>query len=321
VTRFVLRAVTPLACGLSCALALALALAACGGGGGSDSTAKDLLEQTFAKTASDLKSGRLVVDAKLEPEGVLALGGPITLKVSGQFSGVQTARLPRFDLDAEARIAGRRLPAGAISDGKRAFLELDGDHYAVDRRILGKLRSRTGAAGIASLGIDPRRWITDAREQGSERLGGIDTVRIAGAVDVPALLADLQTGAGGAGGGPSAPKQRSAQQRKRIAEAVKSARVQLWSGKQDKILRQLLVRLEFDFPPGSEPPITGLDEGKIELRARIDDVNAARVKPSAPARSRPLSKLRDSGVAGLVRCLAEAIGEGKSVAPCAADLL
>lgn len=305
---------TFLACGLLCVLALA----ACGGDGAGDSTAaKDLLEQTFAKTASDLKSGRLVVDGKLAPEGVLALGGPITLKVSGPFSYMRARQLPSFDLAAQARIAGRRLPAGAISDGKHAFLVFDGDHYAVDGKRLGKLRARSAAGGIAALGIDPRRWIKDAQEKGSQRLGGVDTVRIAGGVDVPALLADVEQLVGRL----PAPKQGSTQQRKRITEAVKSARVELWSGKQDKILRQLLVRVEFDFPAGSEPPIMGLDKGMIELRARVFDVNAARVKVSAPARARPLSKLRDSGVAGLVKCLAKAIGEHKSLAPCAVDLL
>lgn len=311
-TRSILRAMTLLAGGLLCALALA----ACGGG--SDSTAaRNLLEQTFATTARDLNSGRLVVDAKLEPEGVLALGGPITLKVTGPFSGAQARRLPSFDLAAAARVAGRRLPAGAISDGRHAYLVLDGDHYALDAKRVGKLRSGQGAAGIASLGIDPRRWIKDPQEKGSQRLAGVDTVRIAGGIDVPALLADVEKLIGRLPG----PKHGSARQRKQIADAVKSARVELWSGKRDKLLRQLLVRVQFDFPPGSEPPVMGLDKGKIELRARVDDVNAVRAKVSAPARSRPLSKLRDRGVAGLVKCLAEAIGKGTSVAPCAADLL
>lgn len=313
--RSVLRAVTPLACGLLCALALA----ACGDDSGSESTgAKRLLEQTFATTATALRSGRLDVNAKLEPEGLLALGGPITLKASGPFVVSQASGLPSFDLDAEARIAGRRLRAGAISDGKRAYLELDGDHYVVDDELSDRLRSGAAAAATASLGIDPRRWISDAREDGSEQVGGVDTARIVGAIDVPRLLADLQTGAGGAA---PPPGRGSAEQRKRIAAAVKSAEVEVWSGKQDKIVRQLLVRVQFDFPARTKPPIAGLDKGQIELRSRIDDVNGVTATITAPARSRPFSELPDSGVGGLVKCLSEAVGRGSGVARCAANLL
>lgn len=311
--RSVLRAVTLLACVLACAPVLA----GCGGDGSESTGAKRLLEQTFDTTAAAVKSGRLNVDATLEPEGLLALGGPVTLRITGPFAVSRATGLASFDLDAQAWIAGRRLPAGAVSDGQRVYLKLDGDHYALDETFLDKLRSGEGAAGIVSLGIDPRRWITDAQEKGMEQVGGVETVRIAGGIDVPKLLADVEKVVG------TLPlsERGSAQQRKQIADAVKSAGVEVWSGKEDKILRQLRVRVQFDFPAGTRPPVAGLDKGKIELRARIDDVNGVTAKISAPARSRPFSELPDTGVAGLVKCITEAVGQGRSVALCAARLL
>lgn len=305
---------------LACVLTCAVVLAACGSDDGGDSTgAKRQLEQAFVTTATSVKSGRLTFDAKLDPEGLLALGGPFTLKVTGPFAVSRPAGLARFDLDADARVAGRRIPAGAISDGKDVYLELDGDHYKLDDETADKLRSGDGAAGLLALGIDPRAWITDVQENGTERLGGVETVRLRGAVNVPRLIRDVLTGAGG--GALPAGKQGSAQQREDLADAVKSADVEVWSGQDDKILRQLLVRIKFDFPSGARPPVPGLDKGTIELRGRIDDVNGVTPEITAPARSRPFSQLPDTGVAGLVKCVTEAVGQGASVARCAASLL
>jgi hypothetical protein len=314
VTRTVLRAVTLLACVFACALVVA----ACGSDGGSESTgAQRLLEDTFATTATDVKSGRLTVDVKLDPEGLLALGGPITLKATGPFEVSADSKLPSFDLRAVAEVAGNQLRAGALSDGKNAYLELDGDDYILEDTFLDKLRSGEGAVGIAALGIDPRGWITDVQEKGSEQVGGVDTVHLTGGIDAPKLLADVEKIVGTLPAG----KQGSAQQRKDIADAVKSAQVEVWSGKQDKILRQLLVKVAFDFPSGATPPIPGLDKGKVELRARIDGVNGVKANVATPSRSKPLSELPDSGVGGLVKCVMEAVAKGDSLATCAASLL
>jgi hypothetical protein len=312
VNRLVPRALTLLACVLACAVALP----ACGGDDGGESDGpRRLLAQTFETTATKVKSGRLNVDAKLEPEGILALGGPITAKITGPFTAGSRG-LPRFDLDVRGRLARENLPARAISDGRRVHVELDRDFYVLPDRFFDKLRSGGGAAGIIALGIDPRKWITDVEEKGDERLGGVETVRLTGGIDVPRLLADAQKIIGSL-----IKLEGSAQQRKEIADAVKSADVQVWSGKEDKILRQILVRAAFEFPPNAKTPIPGLDKGKIELRASIDDVNDVSEKIRAPSRSKPFSQLPEDGVAGFVKCLTETLPKGSSALTCAANFL
>jgi len=81
------------------------------------------------------------------------------------------------------------------------------------------------------------------------------------------------------------------------------------------------VKVAFDFPSGATPPIPGLDKGKVELRARIDGVNGVKANVATPARSKPLSELPDTGVAGLVKCVMEAVAKGDSLASCAAQLV
>jgi hypothetical protein len=78
--------------------------------------------------------------------------------------------------------------------------------------------------------------------------------------------------------------------RKQIEDAVKATKVDVWSGAEDQILRQLAVVVDFAFKKGASP-ITGLDGGKISLRVRLDRVNATTVDPVVPKHARPLSEL------------------------------
>jgi hypothetical protein len=116
------------------------------------------------------------------------------------------------------------------------------------------------------------------------------------------LLADLATlldghtataTATGATGGLLTPKLRE-----QIVAAVRSARVDAWIGATDKILRQLAIVVDFAFDKGSQPPIAGLDGGRIDLRLRLDDIGATTVKVVAPKRAHPLSELTGAGGLG-----------------------
>lgn len=339
-TRSTLRALLVLACGLLCAALLA----ACGGS--DDASAERTLEQTFGASATSIERGRVTATLRLEPEGLLKLGGPIALRLTGPFAAPSRRNLPRFDLAFLATLAGQRFGGSAISTGTKGFLKLDDRMYAVDDAFVAKLRRGVGEAaaepqaGLKSLGIDPLRWITGAELKGEERVAGSDTVRIGGDVDVARLLADLGTlldKAGGAGASLLTP-----QLRKQIGDAVKSAKVDVWTGADDKVLRQLAVVVSFAFEDGSQSPIPGLDGGRITMRARLDDVNGAPVRIAAPKRARPLSELTGEGGlskflegvgagvtggvgpgddgAALLRCVTQAGGASAEIVRCASKL-
>jgi hypothetical protein len=295
--RLTLRAALVLACA---ALSTGL-LAACGdaddesGGAAAAST----LAQTFDATSS-LRNAQLSASFQLDPEGLLALGGPLAFRGSGPFAAGAKGELPRFDLAIAGSIARKALRARAISTGKQGFLTIDGRSYKLDRDIVDALRSSLAASpgtahgsGLATLGLDPRGWVKDARSNGRATIGGVETNRVSGAIDVGALLADVARLLGGAGGmdGLLTP-----QLRKQIEGAVTATKVDVWSGAQDKILRQLAVVVDFAFKHGA--PVTGLDGGRITLRVRLDRVNATTLDPVAPKHARPLSDLTGDGGLG-----------------------
>lgn len=339
-TRSPSRVLLVLACVLSCAALLT----ACGGSDESaDAGAEQTLEQTFGATAGKIERGRLNADLNLAPEGLLKLGGPIALRLDGPFAAPAGADLPRFALSFVATLAGQQLRGKVTSTGHKAFVTLDDRAYAVDDRFLSTLRRGLGRAaakprsGLKSLGIDPLEWVKNPESKGEERVAGVQTARIGGDVDVEKLLADvarLLEKASGEG-------LLTSKLRGQIADAVTSAKVDVWSGADDHILRQIAVFVSFAFEDG-QSPIQGLDGGRLTLRARLDDVNGAPVRIGAPKRARALSQLTGDGGLGallgglgagitggigpggagsnLLSCVTQAGGKSAEVVRCVSDL-
>ena len=264
------------------------------------SGAQRLLDQTFKATSTSLENGRLDARVQLEPKGLLALGGPISLAVKGPFDLPEGDGQPLVDLDAVVTVAGRRYDGGLISDDKDRFLELDGKAYR-----LGDERSKKG---LEMLDLGLLRSITGEQTKANERIRGTDTVHLTGTVDAERMLDDLD-------------ELVPAQLGDRIAGAVRSAVVDVWSGAEDKILRQLVLRVVFEVAQGEEPPIDGLEAGKLQLRIRLDDVNGRPPDIKAPANARALSKVpTDRGLGGLLECLKKSARSGAELVQCVGAL-
>lgn len=342
---------------LACAAVCAVALSACGDADEQSSAeASQTLSQMVAAT-SKIESGKLTASFDLEPDGLAALGGAIKLRASGPFTAPAAGELPRTKLEIAGSLGGQAFGATALSTGKHAYLRSGGHDYRVDDELVDAVGKALGSAqggGFATLGLDPRTWVKNAHSKGEESVGGVDTNRVSGALDVDRLLADVGDLLGGAGGGSGASATGSAnglgglltpQLRKQIADAVKSSKVDVWTGADDAILRQLDVVVDFAFDKGKSP-LPGLDGGLAKLHLRIDDVNATTVDVSAPKDARPLSKLfADSGLGALLgglgggssavpgsgmaggkqgeqflKCLESAGGSNDAIAACAAKL-
>jgi len=326
---------------LVCAALCGALLAACGDADDEpgSAAAASAVKQTVAAT-SKLDSARLTASLQLAPDGLLALGGPIAVRASGPFASGAKGELPHLELAISGTLARRNLGARAISTGKQAFLRIDGRDYRVEQDFVDALRSQaTGASkrhpGLASLGLDPGAWIKDARDKGAAAVGGVQTQRIGGSIDVARLLDDVTKLLGGAGG-LLTPKLRA-----QITEAVKATTVDVWTGSRDKILRQLVAVVDFAFKTGTSP-ISGLDGGRVTLRLRLDGVNATTVEPVAPKDPRPLSDLTGEGGLGallsglgagvlsgtgagdggdaFLKCLSSASGRTSDILECTSEL-
>lgn len=297
--------------GLVPALALALCLgllAGCGGPDEHERAAADVLQQTFRSSESAIEDGYLSLSVRLDPAGPLASRGPLLFTLLGPFSRAPAAGREQFDVEFAATLAEQQYVATVRSTGERVLVTLGDETFELDdarRTFDASPRTR-----LPVTGFDPLHWIRGATIKGRERAVGVNTVRIGGRVDVERLLADLDRLFTTAGGSPSGWTLLSPQLRRRIAGAVRSSWIDIWSGAPDRLLRQIAVRFVFSFGDGASP-VPGLTGGKVNLHLRLDDVND-RAAPAATfvapggRRPRPLAALTGAGAAEIL----EGIGAG-----------
>ncbi|HEX2085425.1 MAG TPA: hypothetical protein VHF89_07065 [Solirubrobacteraceae bacterium] len=268
-------------------LVCAFAATACGD---DDVDVDQVLQQTFGED-KNIKSGTLDVSARVEARGLAALSGPVVAELRGPFASTGPTELPRFDFDARIEFGGEELKAGATSTGENGFLSWQGRDYA-----LGKERYEQFKAGYAeqarksqgddegvsfkSLGIDPRAWLRDATYDGKEEVGGADTLHIKADLDVPRLLDDVNRILARAPElqGQEA-RELTEQERTAIADAIRNARVELWTGEEDKILRRFNVRLDFDIPEQAREQVQGLTGGSVRFDLGLGEINEAQEFP------------------------------------------
>jgi hypothetical protein len=289
------------------AVLLAAGVAACGGEpseteatAGSDPV--QLLADTFANR-TQVASGRVALDVAVDGRGRMAreLGGPVSLRLAGPFER-QEGRLPAFKLDLAIDGAGQTLAAGATSTGEQGFVNLQGTDYALSDLIYRQLQAGYEQAhkeDPAGLGLEPQRWVTDPVNAGEARVGDEDTIKVTGGVDVARMLDDVDTalaqasalGLPGHGGRPSGLTERH---KRHIAQAVEKAGVEVYTGRQDRILRRLVATLDVEDP---DRPRAGGAAVKLDLSlTALGEEQAI----EAPSGARPFQELQSRlGTLGL----------------------
>ena len=84
---------------------------------------------------------------------------------------------------------------------------------------------------------------------------------------------------------------------RQIEESVKQAQFDLWTGKDDKIMRRLEIEFSFDLPEELRTQAQGVAGGTVDIKVEIADLNedqeikvpedgAAAVRAAEPARRR-----------------------------------
>ena len=236
-------------------LALGL-VAGCGSDESADSSTDvdQLLDDTFSG-GKQIDSGRLSLALDLESDGGQ---GPVTAKISGPFQSEGEGRLPQVDLEGSFEGGGESLSGGVTVTADAAYVSFGGETYEVAGPVFEQLKagyeqSAKEASGeqdqsLASLGIDPRRWLTNARNEGESMVGDTETIKITGDVDVPKLLDDVNAAlekirALGVQGSDQIPEELTEAEKQKTAEAIEQLSVEIHTGAEDRILRRIVVAL------------------------------------------------------------------------------
>jgi hypothetical protein len=290
-------------------------LAGCGGGSdqASSSTPVDqLLRETFSGH-KNVKSGKLAVTVNIDVKGgSSSFQGPSTLRLGGPFESQGKGKLPKFAMDLSLQGGGQSVDAGVTSTGDKGYVRFQGADYVVSDQVFQQFKkgyeqaqSQAGSGGqgqsLASLGIDPRRWLINPRNAGDATVGDTDTIKITGGVDVPKLLDDVdtllqRTRSLGGSAAQNIPGQLTEQEKQQAAKAVKNLSVQIYTGKDDKILRRMVIALSVQGPQGSSAAGQGAD---VRLDVQLTDLNQGQ-DISAPSNPKPFAQLLNSlGALGL----------------------
>jgi hypothetical protein len=278
-------------------------LSACGGSSGG---AQTLLDETFAGRRQ-IESGNVKLSFALGASGSSGSTKPLAVTLSGPFQSEGAGKLPRFALQLQLSAAGHELQAGATATGSALFVQLAGtwfstpaSTYKTIEESYAKATRNASSAKVGStfsaLGIDPARWLSDPSEVGNTTVGGEPTVHLTAAVDIPAFLADVSklSQAGGAlglgavpggGGGSLSPSVIG-----ELAKSIKSAQVNVYTGRSDHLLRRLEVTATVAGTPQTQALLGALSSATLTIQLELSDLNKAQ-SIAAPSNVEPPSQL------------------------------
>lgn len=279
-----------------------VALAACGAAGTASSPA-GLLKQTFSGSHT-VTSGDLGITLTVDPTGSSTLKTPITLSFGGPFDSHGSGKLPASNFAITLSSNGTALKVGILSTGTAGYVSLDGTSYQLPTASFQKLESSfasvsssgTGTSGtgvLGKLGIDPLKWLIDPKIVGDQVVGGASTTHITAGVDVPVLLSDLDTflakaASAGVSGASSLASIPAATEQK-IAAEIQGPSFDVWTGNQDKTIRQLQLGLTLPVSGQISTLLGGLSSAHVALTLQYADLNRPQTI-TAPTDVQPYSQ-------------------------------
>ena len=285
------------------ACAIALVAAGCGGSDKKDSTTAAASSGSAAASGdaaaggllSNLKSSegpsKLDLALKLKIDGAPAAAGaagallsqPIALKVSG----VSDSAAKASDMDIALDLGALSLNAKLLSSGDKRWLQYDDSWYVLDTASL------AGAAGgvtggtttapsvdtnkIKSALSDPSKFFKDSKKVGDEKVGDIETEHITGTLDVAKAL-DAAKQLGGSTTTGVTPDQAA-----QLSDAFNDPTVDVWIGKDDRVVHRLAFKLDGDFSKVADAQ--GLKGLSLDLDATMLPADSPKITPPANAKS------------------------------------
>jgi hypothetical protein len=291
---------------------LAGVLAACGSSSSGD--VKDTLDKAFS---TPIKSARIDLELTLKLDGVKQVNGPVKLSVQGPYETGGKETIPKADWDVAASASGQNFTAGFISTGDNAWIGFQGQNYEVGKQSVARLNQQIKQAagqnrkqGLSQFGIDPRDWLKDAKDEGSEKVTGVDTDHVSATLDVGRLLDDLNKIVKKAGSSAGTSAQITEAQKKEIEDVVDNPRFDVYVGKSDNVIRRLSTDISFTVPSDKQSQVGGLKSGTVSFSIEFADVGQPQTI-TAPQNAKPISELT-SQLGGLGSVLGGSSGSGSS---------
>jgi hypothetical protein len=250
-----------------------------------------LLRDTFRNLD---QVGSANVSAKLAVDGA---GESVTAALSGPFQSQGKGKLPKLQLAAKLEGGGQSFNAGVTWLGDKGYVNLQGINYEVSGLVAKQFEAgyeeaakqqKSGGANAMLLGVDFSKWLKNGRNEGDADVAGTDTIKLTGEADVAQVIADVQRIAQKAStlklpGTQDVPTKLTPEQEQEIVSSVKKFAIEVYTGKEDRILRKLVVNADLQEPSSKQ---TSHVVFELTLNAVGEDQDF-----SAPKNAKPFSEL------------------------------
>jgi hypothetical protein len=279
----------------------ALALVSCGGGDDKEDV-QDLLDKAFS---ASMESADLKLDASIQLKGSPGLDRPLRISAAGPFR-TNDGKLPSVDVELKIGSdgGGQTVTTGFLSTGDRAFVKFQDVYYEQPESEVAKanesIAENTGKRGsLRSLGLDPRSWLAEAKDEGEEEVAGVNTRHVSGKLDVEGVMRNLnrfvrRSGeALGGATGQAPPDPLSEEDISKVGEVVRDPTFHVYVGEDDDIIRRVAGTIEFEVPEENREELGGIESGELKIELEFADVNGDQ-QIEAPANARPISALTES---------------------------
>lgn len=230
-------------------------------------------------------------------------GETVGFELQGPFSLEGPGELPVARI-AYTQIRGsERGTVTVVSTGREAYVEVNGQAYELPPEQAARLRQAgqelEQGEGLGELGVDD--WIQEPELSDGGAVGGTETDRIDAKLDVSAAAQDLVELGRGLGQGSL--ERLSDADEQTIERATRSARLQLFTGKEDRLLRRLDIDVDlgFDVPSDLRTALGSLVGARIDFELSVDDPNRP-VKVEEPQAFAPTRSFRGRNARTLACC-------------------
>jgi hypothetical protein len=240
--------------------AVALILSGCGNG----ESAQKVLSETSANLGK-IKSGDLALELLFSAKGGQRAG----FSLEGPFA-LHSGALPEGQLDY-SQIAGAHTASQTfIMTGGKAYVRVRGQTFELPPATTAQISGTLGTSGGLGV-IDLSSWVRNPKLSDGGEVGGADTDKITADLNVPAAVSGLLAAASQFGGTSPLPALTGASA-EQVERAVEKATVNLWSGKDDRLLRKLEVGISFS-PSGAPQNIRSLVGAAVHFTLAISNPN------------------------------------------------
>lgn len=309
--------------------ALSLIAAGCGGGGDKTTTGGGGDTGTTETTGTDTSSSgggdaaailngievanqtdpakiglKLNVDLKGQisnPQVAAILdGGPISLDLSGPFDPTKKSG----DLTFAVKAGKINLNGGLrVIDGTKGFVQLSDKWYELPADSLKTSTDTADPKKVFEAIGDPAKLFKDPQYVGEEDIDGLKTDHVSGDVDQAALVAAIGNVAKSQG--ESVTQTDLDQAAQKLGQYLKSAKADVWVGKDDKQIHKLQLVADAVLPADAKAQ-SGLDGATVDLTVQSIPTDSPTVE--APSGALPSSQLQSD----LTTIILQSLGSGGS---------